>query len=188
MTKKTTQAMPEMKLFPQMTASQFRSAHVYYSTKSALELVRFWEYAANAMYKYIKSGRVDSLNNCVADSLACGRFQAFTRVTKSLCAHEWNESERKFEGTADKAKLRKLRKETEDGVGKWEQMFHDHLQKENEFSQTTPKNDWSMEKRVLNLVKACMNHDESHDEVVKMFEKQWQEERKARVEKAAKTA
>jgi hypothetical protein len=180
--------MPKMKYFSEMTNSQFGAAHKYYQTKSALELAKFWEYSANAMHRYIKTGRVDYINNLVGDSLNCGRFQAFIRVNKSLCAHEWDAAERQFVGKADKAKLKRLRKETDEGVAKWEQMFYDHLQKELTFSETTPKTDWSMEKRVLNLVKACMNHDESHDEVMKAIEAAWKDERKARVEKAAKAA
>ena len=176
-----------MKYFTEMNSQQFGAASRYYRDKAGLEHAKYWEYVANAFQRYTDTGRVDYLNNMVSASLNAGRYRAFSRVTKALCAHEWDEATRQFIGKADKAKLKRLRKLNPDtGAASWEQTLHDHLEKEMTFGQTKPKKGWDEDTCILNFVKQLTSHDVNVDKDV--FQRIEDAAKKLAAEKASKAA
>jgi hypothetical protein len=147
--------------FPVMTASQYQTASKYYTQgKALMENVRFWEFFANAIAKYMAHGRVDPLNALVTGSLDSGNYRSFVRVAKTLCAHEYDSKLRIFTGKADKAKLRKYRKVNEDtGAERWEQVLYENMQKEFEHQATKPAKAWDEELKAVAFIRDLHKHD-----------------------------
>ena len=150
--------------FVKLTKSQFDSAKQYYTGgKATMEHERFWTFLANAFQRYIHTGRVDTLNLTVQAALSCGRYRPFVRVTKSLCAHEWDDAKRQFVGKADKKKLTRLRKQTAEGGEAWEELLFKNLEKEMQHSETKPVKAWDEDAAILNFVKGLAKHGVSAD-------------------------
>lgn len=181
--------MSKMKYFPEMTGRQFSAATKHYKEKGALENAKYWEYLANGFNRYTETGRVDTLNTLVTVALAMGRYRSFVRVTKSLCAHEWDDKTRSYGGKADKKKLKRLRGEVKDagGVLRWEQDFYDHLQKETAFLQQKPAKTWDEDTCILSFVKQLAKHGIAANtkDVISRIEKAAKEVQVKAVTKAA---
>jgi hypothetical protein len=141
--------------FKHLSDNSYAGLINYYMSDAGLEESNTYEnYVFNAIGRYIDSGNLYHINTLLDVARNMGRIRITQRLTKGLTAHKFEKELKRFEGKANKTKLKNLR-------SNWQEKFFSNIEQETTQEKKAGKS-WDQEAAILRLVKTA--HNKGHVE------------------------
>jgi hypothetical protein len=131
----------------------------------------FWNLVYNAVLRTAETNDASHINKMIPAALAVGRFRTFTKVVPGLIFFAFAKDARIFGGKLQRSKFNELTAKGESDLPVWHERLIAYIALEQDDSAKAAPSDYSLEARVLTLVKGAHKHGKRDSTIYKTLER-----------------